>query len=89
MPIPLRKAGNYILYPTGTDSWISGIAFGKNLWGHAKNSAKAYMSAVNGGTPLDDGFDWNSDWNAGIPFGKITTLKVPVVPNGKDKILYI
>ncbi len=43
MPMPLRKAGNYIIYPAGTDSWISGIAFGKNLWGHARNSAKAYM----------------------------------------------
>jgi hypothetical protein len=24
------------------DGWISGIAFSKNLWGHAKNSAIAY-----------------------------------------------
>jgi len=42
MPMPLRKAGNYIIYPAGTETWIGGIAFGKNLWGHAKNSARAY-----------------------------------------------
>jgi len=43
--MPLRKAGNYIIYAYGSDgtSCISGIAFGKNLWGHAKNSAFAFI----------------------------------------------
>ncbi len=61
--MPLRKSGNYIIYP-GIESWISGIAFGKNLWGHAKNSAYAFIWAVNGGTPLalgGDGGSWMND----------------------------
>lgn len=31
----------------------------------------------------------NNDQLARIPLGKVTELKVPVVPNGRDKILYI
>ena len=48
--MPLRKSEDYIVYPTTFDAgWISGIGFGKNLWNHAKNSAYAYVKALNEG----------------------------------------
>jgi hypothetical protein len=43
--------------------WISGIAFGKNLWNHASNSAFAYEKAMNGGdqTESTENMYWNGD----------------------------
>ena len=96
MAIPVPKAGKYILVPGnkkndgGTDTWISGIAFSTNPWNHAYNSAIAYHWAVNEGTTLA----WESDnWNSG-PLAQIkhpnkNILYIPVVPSGKDKLLYL
>jgi hypothetical protein len=61
-PMPLRKSGDYIVYSVTINyGWISGIAFGKNLWGAAKNSAFAYTEAVNGGDNAIMVGYWNSD----------------------------
>jgi len=91
MPIPLRAAGSYWVYGEATgDNWFSGIAFGKNLWGHAKNSAKAYQLKVNGGDAVIWNSDnWNSDQLAMFTAGSNFEVRVPVVNNGKDKIVYI
>ena len=37
--------------------WLSGIAFSKNLWNHAKNSGLAYHWKIKGGTAAT----WFSD----------------------------
>lgn len=95
-PIPVPGPGDYILRAgnkknkDGTDLWISGLAFSSNPWNHAFNSAVAYHWNVNEG----DGVVWNSaNWNndilAQINSNTIGNLYVPVVPNGKDKLLYI
>ena len=73
-----------------SDSWLSGIAFSKNLWGHAVNSAVAYHWAINGGNGLAwNSHDWNSDILAYFPAGSNHVVMVPVVANGKDKLLYM
>jgi hypothetical protein len=66
MPIPLRKPGKHRIYSVGEKSndWISGIAFSKNLWNHAKNSAIAYAWGLNGSkgvTWAAIANEWNND----------------------------
>ena len=92
VPIPLYFPGNYMIYSDkNSDDWISGIAFGKNLWNHAKNSAVAYYWNLNGGT-ANIGWttnNWNTDNLAVIPLNVISELYVPVYPSGNRKIVYI
>jgi len=90
-PIPLRKAGKYIVYSDASfESWISGVAFGKNLWNHARNPAKIYQLAVNGGSGVQWWSDnWNWDQGGLITLGIINELTVPIICNGKDKIIYV
>lgn len=94
-PIPVRRnrLGD-VVYDVYSDSgnqvWVSGIAFSKNPWGHAKNSAVAYYWALNGGGNVQWESDiWNSDQLGVIKNGAINELIVPIVPNGKDKLFYI
>ena len=90
-PIPLYFPGNYWVFNDfNSENWISGIAFGKNLWNHAKNSAIAYAWAINGGTGVEfDNAAWNGDILSRIVQGKINELYVPVVVSGKNKIIYM
>jgi len=96
MAIPVPKAGKYILVPGnkkndgGTDTWISGIAFSTNPWNHAYNSVVAYHWAVNEGTQLTwESDNWHSAPIAQIMKSKKNILYIPVVPSGKDKLLYL
>jgi len=93
MPIPIRNgARTYMVYSDkNSDSWISGIAFGKNLWNHAMNSAVAYHWKLNGGVGDIAWYseNWNNDQLAQFTPGSNTEVNVPVVPNGKDKLIYI
>jgi hypothetical protein len=91
MSIPVKKSGEHMIRSSQhSNSWISGIAFGKNLWNHASNSAVAYHWAINGGTSLQwHTHNWENDQLACINTGKVNRLVVPVVPNGKDKLFYI
>ena len=96
MAIPVPKAGKYILVPGnkkndgGSDTWISGIAFSTNPWNHAYNSAVAYHWAVNEGTQLTwNNQNWNNGQLAQLDHPKKNILYIPVVPSGKDKLLYL
>jgi len=91
VPIPLIRSGIIVIHSDYTDGhWISGIAFGKNLWGHAKNSGMAYHWAINSGSKIIfNSKNWNNDILVNIPHGVISELIVPVVANGKDKLLYL
>lgn len=93
MPIPLPLAFNgghiYVHTARNADGWVSGIAFGKNLWGHARNSAVAYHWALNKGTGLGwTSHVWNNDNLANIHKGRVNVLTVPVYSNGKNKLVY-
>jgi hypothetical protein len=95
LPIPVGSSGNHKLRlnTTGCSSgefWISGLAFSKNPWNHATQSAIGYHWAVNGG----DGTSWNHDnWNgdilAHLKSNTELLLKVPVIPSDRDKLLYL
>ena len=93
IPIPAGRSGELALISkpnTNADFWISGIAFSKNPWAHAVQSALGYHWRVNGGeaTVWGEG-DWNSDTLSKINAKTNLELKVPVVPSGRDKLLYL
>jgi len=84
-----RKVGIISSYEKG-DFWLSGIAFGKNIWNHARNSAPAYLWSLNGGNPTD----WYSenhsnDVLAKMVGGSVYELKVPITNTNADKLVYI
>jgi hypothetical protein len=91
MPIPVPRPGSLVIHSDYNQGhWISGIAFGKNLWGHAKNSALAYHWKINGGDAINwHTENWEGDISAKIYSGRLNELIVPVVPNGKDKLFYL
>jgi hypothetical protein len=97
LPIPAGRAGEVALIAkphTGGDFWLSGLAFSRNPWAHAVQSAIGYHWALNGGngTIYDQKHNWHN-WK-GDSLSKINPrtnleLKVPVVPSGRDKLLYL
>jgi hypothetical protein len=93
LPIPAGHAGALALISkpqTDKEFWLSGVAFSKNPWAHAAQSALGYHWQVNGGDQVPwDTPDWNSDVLAKIPPRTNLCLKVPVVPNKRDKLLYL
>lgn len=81
-----------LISKTNTDNyfWLSGLAFSKNPWSHATQSAVGYHWAINGGNAITwNSNNWNSDVLAQIPRKTNLELKVPVVPSGRDKLLYL
>jgi len=86
-----EKCKNIIITPKqNTDTWVSGIAYSKNLWNHAYNSAVAYHWAINGGTNADwETHNWNNDQLIRVMNGRLHKFIVPVVSNGKDKLVYL
>jgi len=95
LPLPARGAGRLALISkpnTDKEFWISGLAFSKNPWAHAVQSAVGYHWAVNGGNATGwekDGHNWNSDLLAKIDPRTKWVLRVPVAPSGRDKLLYL
>ena len=85
VPIPLYFTGDYWVFSDAySDDWISGIAFGKNLWNHA---GVAYYWAVNGGSSVGwYSENWNNDNLATLTPGIIKTNCT--FPSGKNKLLY-
>jgi len=93
MPIPIRGGANqYSVYSAqNSDSWLSGIAFGQNIWNHATQSAVAYLWKLNPQTG-DIGWsgqNWNNDQLSQFNAGSNVEVSVPVVNSGKDKIVYL
>jgi len=95
-PIPVPGPGSYKIVignranNDGVDGWIAGIAFSTNPWNHAFNCARAYNWNVNGGENVTWHSDnWNNDMLGQLTNGTITTMVVPIVPSGKDKLLYL
>jgi len=92
MPIPIRAAGSLMVYSAqNSDTWISGIAFGKNLWNHAMNPAVAYHWKLNPGVGdvAWNTHNWNNDQLAMINPNTTPEMSVPVIYTGKDKMIYI
>ena len=97
MAMPVPGPGDYVLVAGnkandgGGDLWLSGIAFSTNPLNHAYNSIIAYHWLINGGSPALtwNSENWNNDQLAQLDHPKVYTLIVPIVPSGKDKLLYI
>jgi hypothetical protein len=92
LPIPAGRSGRLALISkpkTNSHFWISGLAFSKNPWKHAAQSALGYHWAMNGGTKLRWHSIWQNDVLACIDKGTNPTLMVPVIPTGQDKMLYL
>ena len=95
LPIPAGRSGRLALVAkqrTESNFWISGLAFSKNPWAHAAQSAVVYYWASNGGNATKwetNGNNWNNDVLAYLPSKSNLELKVPVMPSGRDKLLYL
>ncbi len=93
LPIDVGGYGTvYLTSKTGTDKefWVSGLAFSKNTWHHAVQSAYGYHKGLNGGTAISwDTANFNNDILGLIGGGTNAELKVPVIPTGGDKLLYL
>jgi len=92
IPIPIRQQGSMWVYSDrNSDCWISGIAFGKNLWNHAMNPAVAYLWKLNPqyGEITWVSENWNNDQVGKFEQNSNTEVSVPVVFSGKDKIIYL
>lgn len=88
IPSPI-KTNYYLVSQDKSDTWISGIAFSKNPWNHAMNSALAYAWAVNGGTATTwESDNWNNDVLSKFVNGTTYTLNVPIVWSQYDKLVY-
>lgn len=93
LPIPVGRSGQLALVvkpQTNWDFWVSGLAFSRNPWGHAGQSAVSYYWTSNGGDPVKwNTHIWNDDVLAEITAKSNITLMVPAIPNGRDKLLYL
>ena len=88
----MKKAGRLALISkpqTNYDFWLSGLAFSTNPWAHAAQSAVGYNWGLNGGDQVPWWGHWNSDVLAQLTQGSSFLLKVPVIPSGQDKLLYL
>ncbi|XP_047132045.1 uncharacterized protein LOC124811033 [Hydra vulgaris] len=91
VPIPVKRSGNIILVSGANASptfYISGIAFGFNIWNIAYNSALAYISCINGGSNVKASIVLSNVLVCFVKLGSIGILYVPVIPSKYDKLLY-
>ncbi|AFZ55816.1 hypothetical protein H6G54_26870 [Anabaena cylindrica FACHB-243] len=93
LPIPVGRSGKVTLISKqGPEFWLSGLAFSKNPWSHATQSALGYHWKVNGGdatTWEKESDSWNGDAYTVIPGKTNLELLVPAVWSGRDKLLYL
>ncbi|MCB0018192.1 MAG: hypothetical protein KDE09_10420 [Anaerolineales bacterium] len=95
LPIPVGRAGRLALVTknyTQFGGWLSGLAFSRNPWGHASLPAVSYHWAFNGGNATRwDGqwVNWYGDTLTALQNNATTTLRVPVMPTGRDKLFYM
>ena len=88
MYIPVKKAKDIILSNSyySNDGYLGGISFGKNnLWSFTINSAIAFYKFAHEGNS-----NFRLQNNAlCMLYGRKSIIYVPVIPNGKDKILFL
>jgi hypothetical protein len=95
VPIPVPRAGKLALVPKPYNTsgfWLSGVAFSRNPWKHAAQSGIVYHWKSNGGAGVgwqEKGHDWYQDHVAHVPSKVDNELVVPVVPSGRDKLVYL
>lgn len=99
LPIPAGRSGKLALISksgTNNDFWLSGLAFSKNPWSHATQSAVGYHWNVNGGegngiqwADKGNGDSWYYDLLGFINPKTNLDLRVPIVSSGQDKLLYV
>ncbi len=95
LPIPVGQSGLVKLIHKGDNGVyfvISGVAFSKNPWGHAAQSALGYHFAdrVNQGDAATwDNHNWKGDSLAFFDNLMTYEIRVPVVPSDRDKLLYL
>ena len=94
-PIPLeRKLLDDHPYVTlcqrnSSSSWVTGLAFGRNPWNHAKTEAVNLHWRLNGGDYMWwSGHWWYRHWCYAHAWYNRYVM-VPCIFNGKDKILYM
>ncbi len=97
LPIPATRSGELALISTTNTSsglYVSGLAFSKNPWQHAAQSAVGLYWKSNGG----DAAAWNSENSNNDVLGNINLstnllLKIPIIPTGAktdhDRLLYL
>ena len=93
-PIPLeRKLLDEFPYISlvavnSSDAWLTGLAFGRNPWNHAKTEAINLHWRLNGGNYMWwSGGWWYNHWTYAHAWHN-RRVYVPCIFNGKDKILY-
>lgn len=91
--IPVGRAGKVALISksdTSNSFWLSGLGFSNNPWAHATQAAVSYHWGLNGSEVAGwDTHNWNSDQSGYIQSKTNWALRVPVVPSGRDKLLFI
>ena len=91
--IPNLRPGKILLYSgQNNDCYITELTFAKNLHGHAATLPSIFLSAFNGG--FLDGADYTLVYTDEMVLSDFTdnmlpNFKIPVVPNGKKKLIYI
>ena len=93
VPIPVRgfKTVQLTSIKGGREEFmLSGLAFSKNPWKHATQSAYGYHRGLNGAEAIAwNTHNFNNDIAGQIDGDTNKVLKVPVVPSGRDKLLYL
>jgi len=92
-PFSLHKSGAHFISAYNLNhshhAWIAGLAFGKNnYWSAAYVSAISLTEGINGGGKLERYPDWQNDAMAFFPYQETRSVNIPVIENGKDKLVY-
>ena len=86
------SAAGWLSFPSPIPTqefWVSGLAFTKNPWAHAAQSAVAFVWGLNGGDTINWEGVWGSDVDCSVSPQTMKMLKVPFVNSGRDKLLYV
>jgi hypothetical protein len=73
------------------DNWISGLAFGKNLWNNAVQNAYGYLYNYNAPDGFNSGLTYKVlNFDQQVSFNGLanTTIYVPIAPSSNHKLLY-
>eukprot|EP00340_Litonotus_pictus_P007622 CAMPEP_0170518760 /NCGR_PEP_ID=MMETSP0209-20121228/4377_1 /TAXON_ID=665100 ORGANISM="Litonotus pictus, Strain P1" /NCGR_SAMPLE_ID=MMETSP0209 /ASSEMBLY_ACC=CAM_ASM_000301 /LENGTH=408 /DNA_ID=CAMNT_0010804437 /DNA_START=38 /DNA_END=1264 /DNA_ORIENTATION=- len=88
---PLFRKGPHVIQSLSinTEHWISGIGYGKNnIWNHVVHYSYNFVLAINGGDKAADYGSWNNATMFKVDPGTRKRVRVPIISNGTDKMLY-